>query len=62
MRHLHLAATPHHTVTTHTITDGRVDLTLTLDRHEITLVELTATTNATEPWIDDTRIPGHATA
>lgn len=62
MRHLHLAATPHHTVTTHTITDGRVDLTLALDRHEITLVELTATTNATEPWIDDTRIPGHATA
>lgn len=36
---------------------GRVDLQLTLARHEVTLVELTAVVDETPPWWDDDRIP-----
>jgi xylan 1,4-beta-xylosidase len=60
LRHLHLAATPAHSVVVHPINAGRVELDLELDLHEITLVELTAVRDATEPWHDDTRIPGYA--
>lgn len=40
------------------IAAGRVDLQLTLARHEVTLVELTAVVDETPPWWDDDRIPG----
>ncbi|MFC5828125.1 GH39 family glycosyl hydrolase [Nonomuraea insulae] len=37
---------------------GSVDLDLTLDRHEVTLVELTPVADETPPWHDDRRILG----
>lgn len=37
---------------------GRVDLTLTLERNEVTLVELTAVTDQTPPWWDERRLLG----
>ncbi|MGN9912144.1 GH39 family glycosyl hydrolase [Phytohabitans sp. LJ34] len=40
------------------IVGGRVDLDLTLDRHEVTLVEITAVTDETPPWWDDDRLLG----
>jgi xylan 1,4-beta-xylosidase len=38
---------------------GRVNLDLTLDRHEVTLVELTPVVDHTPPWWDDRRLLGH---
>lgn len=38
---------------------GRVALDLGLDRHEITLIELDPVRDETEPWIDDSRVPGY---
>jgi xylan 1,4-beta-xylosidase len=40
------------------VVDGRVDLDLTLGRHEVTLVELTAVRDETPPWWDETRLLG----
>lgn len=40
------------------IVAGRVDLDLTLARHEVTLVELTAVTDETPPWWDEGRLHG----
>jgi hypothetical protein len=40
------------------VTGGRADLDLTLDRHEVTLVELTPVADETPPWWDDSRILG----
>ncbi|HEX5404419.1 MAG TPA: xylan 1,4-beta-xylosidase [Pseudonocardiaceae bacterium] len=37
---------------------GRVALTLTLDRHEVTLAEITAVTDRTPPWWDGRRLLG----
>jgi xylan 1,4-beta-xylosidase len=37
---------------------GRVDLALTLDRHEVTLVELNAVIDETAPWWDERRLLG----
>ena len=37
---------------------GRVDLALTLDRNEVTLVEITAVTDETPPWWDERRLLG----
>jgi len=37
---------------------GRVDLALTLDRHEVTLVEISAVTDETPPWWDERRLLG----
>jgi xylan 1,4-beta-xylosidase len=37
---------------------GRVDLDITLTRHEVTLLELTAATDETPPWWDDRRLLG----
>lgn len=42
------------------VVDGRVDLDLTLARHEVTLVELTAVDDETPPWWDDDRLLGLA--
>ena len=41
------------------IVAGRVNLDLTLARHEVTLVELTPVVDETPPWWDDTRLLGH---
>ncbi|MBE1593690.1 hypothetical protein ACFPOI_23750 [Nonomuraea angiospora] len=40
------------------VEDGRVDLDLRLDRHEVTLVELTPVVDRTPPWWDDRRLLG----
>jgi xylan 1,4-beta-xylosidase len=40
------------------VVDGRVDLDLDLARHEVTLVELTAVTDETPPWWDESRTLG----
>ncbi|MEV4360592.1 hypothetical protein [Nonomuraea sp. NPDC049625] len=40
------------------VADGRVDLDLRLDRHEVTLVELTPVVDRTPPWWDDRRLLG----
>jgi xylan 1,4-beta-xylosidase len=40
------------------VVDARVDLDLTLDRHEVTLVELTAVIDETPPWWDEARLLG----
>lgn len=53
------AARPSLERSTHELHDGRVRLTLHLSRHEVTLVELEAVADETEPWIDDGRIPGY---
>ncbi|MFG2042867.1 glycosyl hydrolase [Dactylosporangium sp. NPDC048998] len=41
------------------IVDGRVELDLTLSRHEVTLVEITAVADETPPWWDEARLLGH---
>lgn len=38
---------------------GRVRLDLTLERHEVTLVELEPVRDETPPWLHDARIPGY---
>jgi xylan 1,4-beta-xylosidase len=40
------------------VVDGRVDVDLTLSRHEVTLVELTTVVDHTPPWWDDSRLLG----
>lgn len=40
------------------VTDGRAELTVTLDRHEVTLVELSPVHDETPPWLDDARLFG----
>jgi xylan 1,4-beta-xylosidase len=40
------------------IANGRVDLDLILDRHEVTLVEITTVTDETPPWWDEDRLLG----
>ncbi|MGN9844444.1 GH39 family glycosyl hydrolase [Nonomuraea sp. H19] len=40
------------------VAGGRTDLDLTLDRHEVTLVEITAVVDETPPWWDDDRLLG----
>ena len=40
------------------IVAGRVDLDLTLARHEVTLLEITPVVDETPPWWDDTRLLG----
>lgn len=40
------------------VTAGRVDLDLTLARHEVTLVELAPVRDETPPWWDDARLLG----
>lgn len=39
-----------------------MDLTLTLARHEVTLVELTPVDDETPPWWDERRLLGGGTA
>jgi xylan 1,4-beta-xylosidase len=41
---------------------GRVNLTLTLERNEVTLVEITAVTDQTPPWWDERRLLGQGTS
>ncbi|KGM10484.1 xylan 1,4-beta-xylosidase [Cellulomonas bogoriensis 69B4 = DSM 16987] len=41
------------------VVDGRVELDLTLGRHEVTFVEVRPVRDETPPWLDDTRIPGY---
>jgi xylan 1,4-beta-xylosidase len=41
---------------------GRVELDLVLDRHEVTLVELTPVQDETPPWWDDDRLLGLSTS
>ncbi|CAL9614120.1 GH39 family glycosyl hydrolase [Streptomyces griseomycini] len=43
------------------VEDGRVDLALTLARHEVTLVELTPLEDETPPWWDERRLLGRET-
>lgn len=40
------------------VVDGRIDLDLTLARHEVTLVEITAVVDETPPWWDNDRMLG----
>jgi len=37
---------------------GRVELDLVLDRHEVTLVEISAVVDETPPWWDERRLLG----
>ena len=41
------------------IDGGRVNVHLTLARHEVTLVEISPVVDETPPWVDDTRLLGH---
>ncbi len=52
------AAEPARTHGSLPIEAGRVDLALTLDRHEVTLVELNAVIDETPPWWDERRLLG----
>lgn len=40
------------------VTAGRAELTVTLDRHEVTLIEITAVHDETPPWLDERRLFG----
>jgi xylan 1,4-beta-xylosidase len=40
------------------VVGGRVEIDLTLARHEVTLLEITAVADETPPWWDDTRLLG----
>ena len=55
---LHEAAEPVRSHRALAVADGRVDLRLTLARHEVTLVELDAVQDETPAWVDDSRILG----
>jgi xylan 1,4-beta-xylosidase len=52
------AAQPQHRHASLPISAGRVELTLTLDRHEVTLAEITVVTDQTPPWWDERRLLG----
>ncbi|MDW5324204.1 GH39 family glycosyl hydrolase [Plantactinospora sp. KLBMP9567] len=54
------AAEPARTHRSLPIVAGRVDLDLTLARHEVTLVEITAVVDETPPWWDEDRLLGLA--
>ncbi|GAA1959860.1 GH39 family glycosyl hydrolase [Catenulispora subtropica] len=43
------------------VADGRVELDLVLDRHEVTLVEVSAVRDETPPWWDERRLLGLTT-
>ncbi|GAB2868492.1 cellulase family glycosylhydrolase [Streptomyces deserti] len=55
---LHEAAEPARSHRRLTAEGGRVDLPLTLGRHEVTLVELTPVQDETPPWWDERRLLG----
>jgi xylan 1,4-beta-xylosidase len=55
---LHEAAEPARSHRRLPVEDGRVDLLLTLTRHEITLVELSPLVDETPPWWDERRLLG----
>ncbi|MGC5167486.1 GH39 family glycosyl hydrolase [Luteimicrobium sp. DT211] len=57
---LHEAAEPVRSHASLPVTDGRVDLALTLRRHGVTLVELDPVVDETPAWLDDARILGRA--
>jgi xylan 1,4-beta-xylosidase len=52
------AAEPARTHGNRPVVDGRVDIDITLARHEVTLLEITAVTDETPPWWDDRRLLG----
>jgi len=52
------AAEPGHSHRSLPVAGGRVDLDLDLARHEVTLLEITAVTDETPPWWDDSRLLG----
>ncbi|MEV4754209.1 xylan 1,4-beta-xylosidase [Micromonospora sp. NPDC049559] len=52
------AAEPARTHRSLPVADGRVELDLTLARHEVTLVEITAVVDETPPWWDERRLLG----
>ncbi|WP_402462515.1 GH39 family glycosyl hydrolase [Isoptericola aurantiacus] len=58
---LHEASEPVRETGSADVVDGRVELTLTLRRHEVTLVEVDPVRDETPAWIDDARIVGRAT-
>ena len=53
---LHEASEPARALTSLPVDGGRVDLVLTLARHEVTLVEIDPVQDETPPWLDDDRI------
>ncbi|MCT9076013.1 GH39 family glycosyl hydrolase [Streptomyces fulvoviolaceus] len=55
---LHEAAEPARRHLRLPVEDGRVDLDLTLARHEVTLVEVSAVADETPPWSDERRLLG----
>ncbi|MGC0328954.1 xylan 1,4-beta-xylosidase [Streptomyces sp. SAI-170] len=55
---LHEAAEPARRHLRLPVADGRVDLDLTLTRHEVTLVELSPLRDEAPPWTDDRRLLG----
>ncbi|MER7165395.1 xylan 1,4-beta-xylosidase [Micromonospora sp. NPDC000207] len=55
---LRAAAEPTRTHRATPVVAGRVELDLSLTRHEVTLVELTPVVDETPPWCDDTRLLG----
>ncbi|GAA4835524.1 cellulase family glycosylhydrolase [Luteimicrobium xylanilyticum] len=59
---LHEAAEPVRSYRALPVTDGRVDLILTLGRHGVTLVELDPVVDETPAWLDDARIVGQEPA
>lgn len=59
---LHEASVPGYEHTSAAVLDGRVELDLTLDRHEVTVVEIEVVRDDTPSWLDDTRIPGYGRA
>jgi len=52
------AAEPARSHQSRPILAGRVELDLTLTRHEVTLLELTAVTDETPPWWNEARLLG----
>jgi xylan 1,4-beta-xylosidase len=55
---LYEAAEPARTHRSLPVRDGRVELDLTLTRHEVTLLELTPVTDETPQWWDESRLLG----
>ncbi|MEV5321983.1 xylan 1,4-beta-xylosidase [Streptomyces sp. NPDC052687] len=55
---LHEAAEPGRRHLRLPVADGRVDLDLTLARHEVTLVEVSPVRDESPPWADDRRLLG----
>jgi xylan 1,4-beta-xylosidase len=54
------AAEPARTHRSLPVIGGRVDVDITLARHEVTLLEITAVTDETPPWWDDDRLLGRS--